>query len=609
MNKNLQEKIKLLPKNPGVYVMLGQSGEIIYVGKAKNLKNRVSQYFNAGVKNDKVMAMVASITDFYYIITGSEADALSLENNLIKKNKPKYNILLKDDKTYPYIKVDLKKPFPRFEIVRSIRRDGARYFGPFMAGINAKEILEIINSAFLLRSCSMQINEGSKKRECLQYHIKRCLGPCNGLCTRDEYMQKVHSAIDFLSGNDDEAQEILQKKMMQFSENEEFELALSYRDKIKSLSKIRERKITSLNRFISCDVISIASDNIHSTINVLITRGGRMQGGKYFAFEDGSVSLNDCLEDFLVRFYDKNNQLPDEIILNHELLDTSLLEEYFKSTYGKRVNISCAKQGVRKQLSDMATVNAKDYLEKSISKIKHKEDMTTSACERLKKLLNLKKYPKRMECYDISNISGVDKVGSMVVFIDGVKASEEYRRFRIKTVEGADDYASHQEMMTRRLQKLEEGDQKFPTPDLIIIDGGKGQLSAVKEIFDKFKIDIDLISLAEKQEEIFTLHSDNSIMLEKSDYCLQLLQRIRDEAHRFAITYHRTLRHKRSFYSELNQIPGIGKKKINALLERFGSVYEISNKSVEQLLSVEGIGEKHAKTIYDYFHKNSDIND
>ncbi len=609
MNKNLQEKIKLLPKNPGVYVMLGGSGEIIYVGKAKNLKNRVSQYFNAGVKNDKVMAMVACITDFYYIITNSEADALSLENNLIKKNKPKYNILLKDDKTYPYIKVDLKKPFPRFEIVRSIRRDGARYFGPFMAGINAKEILEIINSAFLLRSCSMQINEGSKKRECLEYHIKRCLGPCNGLCSREEYMQKVHLAIDFLSGNDDEAQEILQKKMMQFAENEEFELALSYRDKINSLTKIRERKITSLNRFISCDVISIATDNIHSAINVLITRGGRMQGGKYFAFEDGSVSLSECLEDFLIRFYDKNNQLPDEIILNHEISDTSVLEEYFKNSYGKKVNISCAKQGVRKQLSDMATVNAQDYLEKSIGKIKHKEDMTTSACERLKKLLSLKKYPKRMECYDISNISGVDKVGSMVVFIDGVKAPEEYRRFRIKTVEGANDYASHQEVMTRRLQKLKEGNQKFSAPDLVIIDGGKGQLSAVKEIFDKFGIDIDLISLAEKQEEIFTLHSDNSIILERSDYCLQLLQRIRDEAHRFAITYHRTLRHKRTFFSQLNEIPGIGKKKINALLEKFGSVYEISNKGVEDLLSVEGIGEKHAKTIYDYFHKTSDIND
>ena len=256
----------------------------------------------------------------------------------------------------------------------------------------------------------------------------------------------------------------------------------------------------------------------------------------------------------------------------------------------------------------MATVNANDYLEKSISKIKHKADMTTSACERLVKILSLKKYPKRMECYDISNISGVDKVGSMVVFIDGVKAPEEYRRFRIKTVEGADDYASHQEVMTRRLLKLKEGDEKFSEPDLVIIDGGKGQLSAVKEIFDKFNIDIDLISLAEKQEEIFTLNDEKPIVLERSDYCLQLLQRIRDEAHRFAITYHRTLRQKRTFYSTLNEIPGIGKKKINALLEKFGSVYEIANKSIDQLCEIAGIGEKHARTIYDYFHKTDDTN-
>ena len=602
----MQDKIRLLPKNPGVYVMLGASGEIIYVGKAKNLKNRVTQYFYDGVKNDKVMAMVSNVTDFYYIMTNSEADALSLENNLIKKNKPKYNILLKDDKTYPYIKIDLKKPYPRFEIVRQIRRDGARYFGPFMAGINAKEILEIINSAFLLRSCSMQINENSKKRECLEYHIKRCLGPCNSLCTREEYLEKVNCALDFLSGNDDEAEEILFAKMNKFAENEEFELALSYRDKIKSLKKIREKKITSLNRFISCDVISVASDGIHSAINVLITRGGRMQGGKYFAFEDGSVSLEDCLEDFIMRFYDKINELPDEIIVNAELPDGKLLEEYFKNNFGKKVSILCAKQGVRKQLLEMAEMNAKDYLEKSIGKIKHKEDMTTSACLRLQKILGLKKYPKRMECYDISNISGVDKVGSMVVFTDGVKDGEQYRRFKIKTVEGADDFASLKEVLARRINRMREEEEKFPLPDLVIIDGGKGQLSAVKEVFDSEGFNVELISLAKKQEEIFTVYSDQPIVLEKSDYCLRLLQRIRDEAHRFAITYHRSVRQKRSFFSQLNEIPGLGKKKINALLTAFGSVAEISKAEIEELKQIEGIGDKHARTVYEYFRKKGE---
>ncbi|MBQ7408833.1 MAG: excinuclease ABC subunit UvrC, partial [Clostridia bacterium] len=540
MRVDLEQKIRLLPKNPGVYVMLGQSGEIIYVGKAKNLKNRVTQYFYDNVKTDKVMAMVSCITDFYYIITNSEADALSLENNLIKKNKPKYNILLKDDKTYPYIKIDLKKPFPRFEIVRRIAKDGARYFGPFMGGINAKEIIEIINSAFLLRSCTQNLSETGKKRECLQYHIKRCLGPCNNHCTREQYLEKVNGALDFLSGNDDEAEKILSEKMFLYSENEEFELALSYRDKLNSLKKIREKKITSLNRFISCDVIAIASDNIHSAINVLITRGGRMQGGKHFAFEDGSVSPEECLENFITRFYDKNNQLPDEIIVNLSLEGEKLIEEYFKNTFGKKVTISTAKQGVRKQLCDMAELNARDYLEKSVDKIRHKEDMTVLACERLKKILGLAAYPKRMECYDISNISGVDKVGSMVVFIDGEKAADEYRRFKIKTVEGADDFASLKEVLTRRIARMNEEPERFAKPELIIIDGGKGQLSAVKEVFDELGVsDIELISLAKKQEEIFTLTASEPIILQRNDYCLRMLQRIRDEALRFAITYHR----------------------------------------------------------------------
>ena len=475
-----------------------------------------------------------------------------------------------------------------------------------MAGINAKEILEIINSAFLLRSCSMQIAENSKKRECLEYHIKRCLGPCNGLCTADEYMEKVNAALDFLSGNDDEAEQILIEKMNRFAENEEFELALAYRDKIKSLKKIREKKITSLNRFISCDIIAVATDNIHSAINVLITRGGRMQGGKYFAFEDGSVSQEDCLEDFIMRFYDKNNEIPDEIIVNIDLGDAPLLEGYFKDNFQKKVSIICAKQGVRKQLCDMAQLNASDYLEKSIGKIKHKQDMTTSACLRLQSILGLEKYPKRIECYDISNISGVDKVGSMVVFTDGVKDSNEYRRFKIKTVEGADDFASLKEVLTRRIARMREDYERFPTPDLVIIDGGKGQLSAVKEVFDRESFEVELISLAKKEEEIFTVHSSEGIILQKNDYCLRLLQRIRDEAHRFAITYHRSLRNKRTFFSQLNEIPGLGKKRINALLEKFGSVAEIAKADIEELKEIDGIGEKHANAVYSHFHTKGD---
>jgi len=609
MKAHLEAKIRLLPTNPGCYVMLGADGEIIYVGKAKNLKNRVTQYFHDGVKTDKVMAMVQNIADFYYIITNSESDALSLENNLIKKHKPKYNILLKDDKTYPYVKIDLKKDFPYFEIARQIKKDGARYFGPFMGGISVKEIIEIINGAFLLRSCTMSISENCSKRECLQYHIKKCLGPCNGNCTKQEYRKRVESALDFLSGNDDEIERLLVEKMQYFSQNEEFELALAYRDKINSLSKIKEKKITSLNRFISCDILSLVTDKIHTAISVLITRNGRMQGAKTFAFEDASISDVECMESFLMRFYDKNNALPDEIIVNLPLANTALLEEYFKEHFGKKVNVINAKQGVRKQLLDMAEINARDYLEKSVDKIKHREDMTFKACMRLKDLLSLKRYPKRMECYDISNISGVDKVGSMVVFIDGEKCPDEYRRFRIKTVDGADDFASLKEVLSRRIAKMSEEPERFAKPELIIIDGGKGQLSAVKQVFDDCNLDVDLISLAKKQEEIFTVNDSEPILLQKNDYCLRLLQRIRDEAHRFAITYHRTLHRKNSFVSELSKIKGLGKKRINLLLERFGSVYEIAGKTEQELAEIPGIGSVYAKNIYSYFNLKEDKNE
>ena len=602
MRADLESKIRLLPTNPGVYVMLGQDGEIIYVGKAKNLKNRVTQYFYDSVKTEKVMAMVSNIADFYYIITRSEADALSLENNLIKKNKPKYNILLKDDKTYPSIRIDLRKDFPYFEVVRRIRHDGAKYFGPFMAGVNAAEIVDIINCTFLLRSCTMPIDENTRKRECLEYHIKRCLAPCNGRCTKEEYRERVNAALDFLAGNDDEAEHILTEKMNLFAEAEEFELAISYREKIKSLRKVTEKKITSLNRFISCDIIALATDNIHSAINVLVTRGGRMQGGKYFAFEDASESPGECVEQFIMRFYDKNNQLPDEILTNIDFENVSLLENYFKENHNKKVNILCPKQGVRRQLVQMAEVNANDYLEKSVDKIRHKDDMTILACNRLQSVLALSKYPKRIECYDISNISGVDKVGSMIVFIDGVKSPEDYRRFRIKKVEGADDFASLKEVLSRRIARLDTDPERFPKPDLVVIDGGKGQLSAVKEVFDEVGFDVDLISLAKKQEEVFTVNAENPVLLERRDYALRLLQRIRDEAHRFAITYHRSLHLKRSFAQELSAIHGLGKKRIDALLAKFGSVAEIASATVEELAETEGVGEVQAKLIYDHFN-------
>ena len=389
--------------------------------------------------------------------------------------------------------------------------------------------------------------------------------------------------------------------MLRFAENEEFELAMEYREKLQMLSKLKLKRITALNRSINADIIAIKTNYLYAAANVLVTRNGIMQGGANFALEDGSFNEADSLTAFILQFY-SNHELPDELIVQ-DFCEKELLEKYFREKFSKKVEITLAKLGVKKQLLDMAEKNASEYLSKSIDKIKHKDDMTKNACQRLKEILGLKKYPKRMECYDISNISGVDKVGSMVVFIDGEADSSSYRRFKIKTVEGANDYASHQEMMRRRLAKLGSAEEdRFPKPDLIIIDGGKGQLSAIKEIFNEANVqDIELISLAEREEEVFTLYSCESVRIDKRDFALKMLQRIRDEAHRFAITYFRSLHSKRNLASVLEEIDGVGKKKRMALLEKFGTIDKIMSADEKALCEVDGIGAELAKKIYTYF--------
>ncbi len=600
----IDDKIKLLPENPGVYVMLDKDGQIIYVGKAKNLKNRVRQYFFNGVKTDKVMAMVSNIADFYYIIAPSEIDALSLENNLIKKHKPRYNILLKDDKTYPYLKINLKDEFPYFKVTRKIYKDGSKYFGPFMGGVSVKAVLDIINLAFGLRLCNKKLNAEKPLKPCLNFHIKKCFAPCANLIEKDEYLKNVQGAIDFLSGDVAGTEKLLREKMFSASEKEEFELALKYKENLDSLEKIKLKRVTSLNKFLNADVIAYRSNGIYSTINLLIVRGGRMLGGKNFSFQTASVTDSDAISEFIRRYYKNGVELPDEIIMTENLSDADVLTQYFKETYKKSVSIICTKSGVRKQLADMAGVNAEEHLETAVDRIKHKDDMTVLACRALKERLNLSNFPRRMECYDISNISGVDKVGSMVVFINGEPDRDSYRRFKIKTVQGADDYKSHQEMMSRRLDRMVVDPEKFPKPDLMIIDGGKGQLSAIKKIFEEKGVaSIDLIALAERQEEIFTLESSSPVILERRDYCLRMLQRIRDEAHRFAITYHRTLRGKRSLTSVLDGVKGLGKVKKRALLDKFKDLGGILSATIEQLKTVEGIGDKQAKAIIDTLTK------
>ncbi len=599
----IREKLRLLPDNPGVYIMLDKYSNVIYVGKARVLKNRVRQYFHSSPKPEKVMQMVANVADFNYIITSSEIDALALENNLIKKYKPKYNILLKDDKTYPYIKVDMREDFPNFYVTRRINKDGCRYFGPFMGGINYKDILETCQLVYNVRLCRTAI--GAKpKRECLNYHINRCCAPCAHKISKEEYAEKVRKALDFLEGDYKHAYTALREKMLSAAEGENFELAIDYKNKMNMLSKLEGKRITSINKPIDADIISYATNGLYSAVNVLITRNGIMQGGASYALDEAHVSDGEALTSFITQYYSVHE--PPAELITDGYCEKQLLEEFFGQKAGKSVTITLAKQGIKADLLKMAGENARDYLEKSIDKIRHKDDMTINACKRLQDLLCLSRYPRRMECYDISNVSGVDKVGSMVVFIDGEADKSSYRRFKIRTVEGADDFASLREVLLRRLSKLgTEEESSFPKPDLIVIDGGKGQLSAVKCIFDELGIsDIDLISIAKQEEEIFTLSGEESVKIPRNDYSLRMVQRIRDESHRFAITYFRNIHSKRNLASVLDEIEGVGKQKRLALMKKFSNLQNILQASEEEIASTEGVGPKLASKIKEYLKEN-----
>lgn len=596
----IKEKLRLLPDSPGVYIMLDKYGNIIYVGKARVLKNRVRQYFHNSPKPQKVMQMVANVADFNYVITNSEIDALALENNLIKKYKPKYNILLKDDKTYPYIKVDMRDKFPSFYVTRKIKKDGCRYFGPFMGGINYRDILETVQLLFGVRLCRTAITS-KPKRECLNYHIGRCAAPCAHMISEEEYAQRVKAALGFLEGDYRGGQAVLERKMEAAAEAEAFELALDYKNKISMLSKLEARRITSINKAIDADIIAYATNDLYSAVNVLVTRKGIMQGADSFALDEAHMTDAEALTSFITQYYSAHEP-PAEIIVP-EYCERQLVEQFFKEKLGRSVEITAARQGVKAELLKMAQRNAADYLEKSVDAIRHRDDMTVNACRRLQEQLGLARYPRRMECYDISNVSGVDKVASMAVFIDGEADRSQYRRFRIKTVEGANDFASLQETLTRRLSKLGTAEEeRFPRPDLVVIDGGKGQLSAVAQIFEQMGVcDIELISIAKQEEEIFTLSSPEGIKMPRRDYALRMIQRIRDEAHRFAITYFRSLHSKNSLQSELEKVEGVGKRRRIALMQRYSTIDRIMSAEAEDIAETPGISLKLARAIKEHF--------
>ncbi len=599
------EKLKDLPSSSGVYLMLDEYGQVIYVGKAKNLKNRVRQYFfHSATKTEKTILLVEKIRDFRYIVTSSEVEALVLENNLIKQYKPYYNILLKDDKTYPYIKVRVKEDFPRIEVTRRLRADGSKYFGPYMLGLSATATMELIHSVYPIRSCNGEVKKKAGARECLNYHIGRCKAPCTGRITSEEYKEIVKKVMSFLSGNDKEARELLEAKLADAVEHEEFELAIQYRDNLELLDKLVRKQTVNLPKDFNLDIFAYASDGMYGAINYTVVRGGKVIGSENFPLNECGEA-DEVLSSYVMQFYEKNPVVADEICLSDDITFEAELKDYLSSKRGQRVAVLTPKGGARGQLVALARNNASEYLLKSVTKIATKESLTMGAVAQLKEYLSLDVPPKRIECYDISNISGTDKVASMVVFINGEPAKERYRRFRIKTVVGSDDFASMREVLSRRRAELASGDLSFSEkPDLIIVDGGKGQLSSAVEVMDGSGI--TLVGLAKREEEIFRPHCSDPVILPRDSLALKLCQRVRDEAHRFAITYHRKLRSERQTRSNLKNIPGVGETRARALLCYFKKIEKIASATVEEIMEVEGFGLETAQAVYNYFRSESD---
>lgn len=610
ISEKIKAKLKDLPDSSGVYIMLSKDKQILYIGKAKVLKNRVKQYFQEGTsKTVKVMKLVEKIDDFNYIMTNNEIEALVLENNLIKKHKPPYNILLKDDKNYPFLRINLKEDFPRIEIVRKLKQDGAKYFGPYMQGISVKEITEILYSAFPVRECGLNFSKIPKNhRPCLNHHIGRCLAPCAGLCTNGEYRRVIDKVVSFLGGEDKEVEEILYKKMTSASEEEDFELALFYRDKLKILDKIVRKQITALPKNIDIDVFAIASNGFNTVVSLLIVRGGKLLGGHKEVILDVS-SDEIALANYIMSYYDNSLFNAHEIVTAIDIEGADVIEEYLSEKSGRRVNVLSPKMGIRRQLADMAVNNAVDYLEKSIGLMERKENMTIGGMTQLQEFLKLPKMPIRMECFDISNISGRDKVSSMVVFTNGEPDRSQYRRFKIRTVEGANDFASMKETITRRFMRYKEGkDSSFSKlPDLVVIDGGPGQLTYTKQALEEVGMtDLNVIGLAERFEDIYLFDSNVPLRMDKNSYGLRLLQRLRDEAHRFAITFHRKLREKRQVASVLmEKIDGLGKSTFDALMDKFKSMENIEKATYDELIAIPRMRKSVAENIVKYF-KDSD---
>lgn len=615
---SLEYKLTTLPDNPGVYIMKDSDDNIIYIGKAKSLKNRVRQYFQSSRNHSqKVRSMVEHIRDFEYILTDSELEALILECNLIKKHRPKYNVLLKDDKHYPYIKVTTNEEYPRVLMVRRIERDGARYFGPYTNSRAVNETLELIRKLFPIRSCSRSLDgNNTNNRPCLYYHIGECLAPCQGDVDKEEYGELIEQICKFLDGKHQVLIDELKIEMERASNNLEFERAAIIRDRIMAVEKILEnQKIIWTDDMEDRDVIALATSAPNIIAQIFFIRSGKLIGSEQFVLEDSYGNhLEDAIESFIKQFYADDTYIPKELFIDREIPDVDILEDWLSRRRGNRVYIKVPKRGIKRRLVDLAEKNATEAAQNIQYRERRKEERTVGACEELAEYLNLESVPYRIEAFDISNIQGVESVASMVVFEGGKPKKKDYRRFKIKTVKGPDDYASMAEVVRRRYTRglneiahlQSEGKDidggKFSIlPDLILIDGGKGQLKAAFEVLEELNLDyIPIISLAEKYEEVYMIDRIEPLIIPRNANALHLIQRIRDEAHRFALSYHRSLRQKESIHSILEDIPEIGPKRRIALLKKFGSVEAIRAASLEELCSVDGMTRRAAQNIKDY---------
>lgn len=617
---DFEYQLKLLPDKPGVYLMKNSLGEVIYVGKAKILKNRVRQYFqNSKNHSEKVRVMVKNIAEFEYIVTDSEMEALILECNLIKKYKPRYNILLKDDKHYPFIKITTNEDFPRVIITRILAKDGARYFGPYADVSAVYETMELIKKIFPIRTCRLTIKDKEDVcRPCLNYHIGLCTAPCHGLISKKDYGEILKGVIDVLSGKDNILLKELNNKMEEASENLEFEKAAGFRDKILAVKRIREKQKIIMEKSSDEDFINIEDDEKDSCINVFFVRDGKIVGREHFIIENTAGEETPVvISQFVKEFYGGTAFIPKAIYLP-SIEDTELLEQWLTMKKGSKVEFKIPQKGEKKDLLEMVKKNAKATLEQFKLKLIKDKAVHEETLRELSELLELEDLPHRMEAYDISNIQGVDSVGSMIVFENGKAKNSDYRRFKIKNVKGANDYDSMREILTRRfkhgldeIKAIEERNLSFSSgkfcvfPDLILMDGGLGQVNIALEVLKSFNINVPVCGMVkdDKHNTRGIIYNNREIKIKSNSKVMNLIVRIQDEVHRFAITYHRSLRDKRILHSILEDIPNVGEKRRKELLKEFGSIENIKNASYEKLINTNSIDSKAAKSILDYFGK------